>query len=67
MEVKLVFLRKGLGGDIWGLVGPDGMVVRQYPARTIEDALEFFISQSDTLKSSDGVDSIYVDGKVVTL
>lgn len=67
MEAKLVFLRKGLGGDIWGLVDPDGMVVRQYPARTADDALEFFISQSDTLKSRDGVYSISVDGKVVTL
>jgi hypothetical protein len=67
MEAKLEFLRKGLTGEIWGLVGPDGMVIRQYPSKTGKEAFEFFKEQAESLKSDDKVSSISFEGKVVTL
>lgn len=67
MEVKLEFLRKGLTGDIWGLIGPDGMVIRQFPAKTGREALEFFKDEAESLKSDDGVSSINYEGETVVL
>lgn len=67
MEAKLEFLRKGLTGDIWGLIGEDGLVVRQYPSRSAEEALEFFLDQAKSLTADDGISSIVLEGRVINL
>ena len=67
MEAKLEFIRKGLAGDIWGLVGPDGLVIRQYPSKTGKEAFEFFKEHAGSLRDDYKVTSIQFEGETVNL
>ena len=67
MEAKVEFLRKGLCGDIWGLINHDGQVVRQFTAKTAKEAFEFFKDQSDSLKLDDEIYFISCEGETVAL
>lgn len=67
MEASLEFIREGICGPIWGLIDEKGLLVRQYPADSGEKALEFFMTQSESLVRHDNVTSIKFEGKVVNL
>lgn len=50
LEVK--FHRQGLSGPIWGLFPDPDHIISQYPAETLEKAVEFFKSCDEELKEA---------------